>query len=104
MVDARLTIDAEPLPVPSGFHVADPSSLANRPCWATPVMSTSRSGRTDTNVRFPHSDGMPVRLPVTACHAVPARAGAAAVVGAAPAAVRGGVEVGAVTPKLLVDG
>src|SRR6478752_2199128 len=68
MDEGRLVISAEPEPVPSGFQVAPPLSLANSPPFATPAITVSESGTVESRVRLPHSDGMLARLPVAFTH------------------------------------
>src|SRR6185436_471895 len=67
----RLTIIAEPAPVPSLVHMAEPLVLAHRPCLATPTISMSRSGREAMPETLPHSESTPARLAAAAIQAEP---------------------------------
>src|SRR5688572_27286769 len=49
---------------PRCVHVSAPFSLAQSPLRATLTVSTSRSGRTESNERLPHSDVRPARFEV----------------------------------------
>src|SRR5450631_3324809 len=68
MDDARLVIFADPAPWPSRFHVVDPFSIAQRPCWAMPAITMSRSGLAEMRVMLPHSEVNPARFPVATTH------------------------------------
>src|SRR4051794_21632275 len=61
----RLVMVADPAPAPRRGPVLEPCSLAQSPRRATLTVTMSRSGRTDTSERSPHSDARPVRLFVT---------------------------------------
>src|SRR5436190_24008717 len=67
--EGRLTIIAEPAPVPIGCQLLPPSSLAKRPCLATPAINVFAPGFATTMVRSPHSEAMPARLEVTLAQA-----------------------------------
>jgi len=61
----RLTIAAEPAPVPRRCQLVPPSELPQSPCCATPAIIKSSLGFEDTKVKFPHSDAIPARFEVT---------------------------------------
>src|SRR5579864_7675473 len=61
----RLTIAAEPAPVPTRCQLVPPSELPQSPCSATPAIIKSSLGFEDTKVKFPHSDAIPARFEVT---------------------------------------
>src|SRR3954464_2054049 len=54
--------------VPSGFQLAPPSVLPNRPFLATPTINRSANGSASTRPKFPHSEAMPASVPVTLTH------------------------------------
>src|SRR3954469_12271935 len=81
MREGRFTIASEPQPCPSCVHLAPPSAVCQSPRLATPAMILSWPGTTESRQRFPHSDGIPARLPVTFTHS--ARSGRATKVVAA---------------------
>jgi hypothetical protein len=98
---------ADPDPVPRADQVVAPFSLAQRPCWETLAISMSRSGRAETKVRLPHSDGMPARLAAMGSHGPATAAPVAAVeaVDVAGVAVdEGAVVLGMVFPGTVVVG
>src|SRR5688572_2478686 len=63
----RLTMTAEPLPVPSWVHVS-PVVLAHNPLSATPATTRPDVGAAARCCRLPHSDAMLARFPVTLTH------------------------------------
>src|SRR5258708_20976308 len=64
----RLVIGAEPAPEPSLTQVLPPSSVPQRPFWATPAITMFEQGLAETKPRLPHSDAMFARLPVELTH------------------------------------